>query len=145
MLLNIKAKFLLTAGVIASAAAVWHLLCIWGGTSWFIFARAPIQIIESSQQGTFLAPLGSIAIAGLMFACTAFALSAIGLVRNIAFTRTALIAIATLCIIRSLIIIPALIRADTWNIIASSVWLYVGVCFLVGAITFHNLKPTTNS
>ena len=140
MLLNIKAKFLLSAGVIASAAAVWHLLCIWGGTSWFIFARAPIQIIESSQQGTFLAPLGSIAIAGLMFACTAF-----GLVRNIVLTRTALIAIATLCIIRSLIIIPALMRADTWNIIASSVWLYVGVCFLVGAITFNNLKPNKNN
>ena len=84
-------------------------------------------------------------LAGLMFACTAFALSAIGLVRNIVLTRTALIVIATLCIIRSLIIIPALIRADTWNIIASSVWLYLGVCFLMGAVTFHNLKPNTNS
>ena len=70
MSFSVKSKLLISGGVIASAAAIWHLLCIWGGPSWFAFARAPKQLIDSAQQGTLLAPVGTVIVAVLMFACT---------------------------------------------------------------------------
>lgn len=134
---SVQSKLLISAGVIASASAIWHLLCIVGGPSWFAFARAPQQIIESAQQGTMLAPIGTIVVAILMFACTVFAFSAVGLIRKVPLLKSALITISLLCILRALIAIPTLynsIGLDIWQIVASTVWLYVGICFLAGSI-----------
>lgn len=139
---SIQAKLLLSAGVIACLAAVWHLLCIWGGPSWFAFARAPQQIIQSAQHGTLLAPIGTIIVAGLMFSCSVFAFSAIGLIRQIPLTKPALITIAFLCILRGLIAIPTFyshVGFDIWQIIASTVWFYVGICFLFGSVEYHKI------
>ena len=129
-------KLLTSAGVVAFAAAIWHLLCILGGPSWYSFARAPHVLIESAQQGTYLAPVVTIIVAGLMFICSAYALSAAGLMRKIPLTTAALATIALICIIRALIAAPLLIRStelDIWQLVASSIWLYVGICFLLGA------------
>lgn len=137
---NVKSKLLISGGVIASAAAIWHLLCIWGGPSWFAFARAPKQLIDSAQQGTLLAPVGTVIVAGLMFACTVFAFSAVGLIRKVPLVKPALITIALLCTVRGLIAIPTFVTAagvDIWQIVASTVWLFVGVCFIAGSIE-HN-------
>ena len=134
---SLISKFLISAGVIAAASAVWHLLCILGGPSWFAFARAPQQIIESAQQGTLLAPIGTVIVAGLMFACTIFAFSAVGLIRKVPLLKSALITISLLCTLRGLIAIPFLVTTtglDVWEVIASSVWFYVGICFIVGSI-----------
>jgi len=143
--LNIKSKLLVSAGIIASAAAIWHLLCIFGGPSWFAFARAPVQIIASSEQGTLLAPLGTIVIAGLMFACTVFAFSAVGLIKKVPLLKPALITIATLCTLRGIIAIPSFNTSaglDVWQIIASTVWFYVGVCYIVGSVEHHKVSKS---
>ncbi|MDP5138301.1 hypothetical protein ORJ04_20340 [Rheinheimera baltica] len=137
MSFSVKSKLLISGGVIASAAAIWHLLCIWVGPSWFAFARAPKQIIDSAQQGTLLAPVGTVIVAGLMFACTVFAFSAVGLIRKVPLVKPALITIALLCALRGLIGIPTFVTSaglDIWQIVASTVWLYVGVCFIAGSI-----------
>jgi hypothetical protein len=137
MNLSVQSKLLMSAGVIAAASAIWHLLCIVGGPSWFAFARAPQQIIDSAQQGTLLAPLGTIVVAALMFACTVFSFSAAGLIRKVPLLKSALMTISLLCIVRGLIAIPILVTPtglDIWEVIASSVWLYVGICFLAGSI-----------
>ena len=94
MKLSIKSKFLITGGIIAGLAAIWHLLCIVGGPSWLAFARAPPVIIESSRQGTMLAPIGAAIIAGLMFACTAYSFSSAGLIRRIPLIKPALVTIS---------------------------------------------------
>jgi len=128
-------KLLISAGVIAAVAAIWHLLCILGGPSWFAFARAPQQVIESAQQGTLLAPLSTLVVAGLMFTCSAFAFSAARLIRSLPLLKSALITITILCILRALSAIPSLVYAndlDLWQLVASSVWLYTGICFLAG-------------
>jgi hypothetical protein len=93
MNLSIQSKLLMSAGVIAAASTIWHLLCIVGGPSWFAFARAPQQIIDSAQQGTLLAPLGTIVVAALMFACTVFSFSAAGLIRKVPLLKSALMTI----------------------------------------------------
>ena len=103
----------------------------------FVFARAPQQIIESAQQGTLLAPIGTVIVAGLMFACTIFAFSAVGLIRKVPLFKPALITISLLCTLRGLIAIPFLVTTtglDVWEVIASSVWFYVGLCFIAGSI-----------
>lgn len=130
-------KLLISAGIIAVAAAIWHLLCILGGPSWFEFARAPQPIIDSAKQGTLLAPIGTIIVASLMFACSIFAFSAAGMIRKVPLLKAALITIAVLCTVRGLIALPILVTPsglDVWELVASSVWLYVGACFIVGSI-----------
>ena len=144
---SVKSKLLISGGVIASAAAIWHLLCIWGGPSWFAFARAPKQLIDSAQQGTLLAPVSTLIVAGLMLACTVFAFSAAGLIRKVPLVKPALITIALLCTVRGLVGIPTFVTAagvDIWQIVASTVWLYVGICFIVGSIEhITDLKSST--
>lgn len=135
MSFKVTSKLLISAGVIAAVAAIWHLLCILGGPSWFAFARAPQQVIESAQQGTLLAPLSTLVVAGLMFTCSAFAFSAARLIRSLPLLKSALITITILCILRALSAIPSLVYAndlDLWQLVASSVWLYTGICFLAG-------------
>jgi len=139
---SLKSKLLISAGVIASASALWHLLCILGGPSWFVFARAPQQIIDSAHQGTLLAPLGTITVASLMFTCTVFAFSAVGLVRKIPLVYPALITISVLCLSRGVVAIPSLLTStelDLWQLIASSVWFYVGICFTLGSIEQYTI------
>ena len=140
-----KPTLLISAGIISFAAAIWHLLCILGGPSWFAFARAPQQIIASSVQGTWLAPIGTIMVAGLMFACAIFAFSAAGLMRKVPLTMPALMTIATLCILRGLSAIPNFVTnsgPDIWQIVASTVWFYVGVCFTIGCINYRRKIKT---
>ena len=140
--ISVQSQLLISAGVIASASAIWHLLCIFGGPSWFVFARAPQQIIESAQQGTMLAPISTVFVASLMFACTVFSFSAAGLIRKVPLLKSALITIASLCMLRGLIVIPTLATStglDIWQIVASTVWFYVGICFLAGSIEQYKL------
>ena len=139
---SIQSKLLISAGIITSASAVWHLLCIFGGPSWFAFARAPQQIIDSAAQGTLLAPIGTMIVASLMFACTIFAFSAVGLIRKVPLLKLALITIAVLCTLRGLIAIPTFVASsglDIWQIVASSIWFYVGICFIAGSIEQYRL------
>jgi hypothetical protein len=144
--INYKFKLLILAGIIAGLSAVWHLLCIVGGPSWFIFARAPSVIITSAQQGTLLAPIGTIIVAALMFSCTIYAFSGAGLIRKIPLLKSALVTISILCLLRVVVVAPSLLYssfADTWQVIATSVWLFVGVCFLLGSIAQFGGKIST--
>lgn len=141
MTFSIKSQLLISAGIIASASAVWHLLCIFGGPSWFAFARAPQHIIDSAKQGTLIAPISTVIVASLMFSCTLFAFSAVGLVRKLPLIRPALITIAVLCTLRGLVAIPTLITStnlDVWQLIASTVWFYVGICFAAGSLEHYS-------
>jgi hypothetical protein len=142
---SVKSKLLISAGVIACASSIWHLLCIFGGAHWFAFARAPQQIIDSSQQGTLLAPIGTVIVASLMFSCTVFAFSAAGLIRKVPLLKSALMTISILCILRGLIAIPTFVNStglDLWQIIASTVWFYVGICFAAGSIEQYSLSKS---
>jgi len=133
--------FLIIGGVIAGLTAIWHLLMIVGGPSWYAFARAPQYIIESANAGTFTAPVSAIAIAILMLSCTLYSFSAAGLIRKIPLLKSALIIISLICIARGLFISPIFYPIKllgTWHLVASSVWLFVGLCFLLGVMKQFN-------
>src|SRR3954470_12024163 len=135
--------FLIIAGAIAGLAAIWHLLMIFGGPSWYAFARAPQYIVESANAGTFTAPVSAIATAILMLTCTLYSFSAAGLIRKIPLLKFALIIIALVCITRGLVISPLFYPIKllgTWHLVASSVWFFVGLCFLLGVMKQFNHK-----
>jgi hypothetical protein len=72
-----------------------------------------------------------------MFMCGIFAFSAVGLIRKVPLLKPALMTISLLCLLRAIIAVPVLVLPtgiDVWEVIASSVWLYVGICFLIGAL-----------
>jgi len=141
--LSIKSHFLITGGIIAGLAAIWHLLCLIGGVGWLAFARAPLAIIESYKQGTALAPIATVIIAGLMFACAAYAFSSAGLIRKIPLLKSALVTISVLCLLRATLVMPRIVResfTDTWQIVASAVFFFVGICFLLGSIEAFSVK-----
>lgn len=137
MVAGIKSKLLIIAGVIAAATAIWHWLCIIGGLSWYAFAHAPPPILESVRQGTLLAPAGAFIIGLLFFSCTMFAFSGAGLTRKIPLLKSALATIALLCLVRGGIGIAHLVLArnlDRWELVASPVWFFCGICFLLGFV-----------
>lgn len=141
--LGIQEKFIAAGGIIASLVAIWHVLMIAGGPSWYAFARAPQYIVDSAAEGTLIAPLGAIAIALLMFICAAYAFSAAGLLKKIPLVKPALTTIAVICLVRSLILSPiffSLEQLGVWHLVASSGWFFVGVCFLLGAIKQFSKK-----
>lgn len=141
--MNVKSKLLIAGGCIAAITAIWHLICIVGGPDWYVFARAPKIVVDSARQGTLLAPLSTAVIAVLMFTCTLYAFSGAGVIRKIPFLKSALIVISFICLVRALVVIPYLIssKLDTWELVASSCWFFVGICFLMGTLhQFGNKK-----
>lgn len=53
------------------------------------------------------------------------------------YLKSALITIAFFCTLRGLIAIPMFVTStgsDIWQIFASTVWFYVGICFITGSI-----------
>lgn len=134
--LNNHLKLLVLGGVVAALAAIWHLLCIIGGPGWYEFARAPLPIIKSAYEGTLLAPVSTTVIAILMLTCTAYSFSGAGLIKPIPLLKTALFVISFICLLRALSVVPFLLhpKFDTWELVAGCGWLFVGVCFLIGAL-----------
>ena len=143
MKFSINDKFLIVGGVIAGFAALWHLLMIVGGPNWYAFARAPLYVVQSAKEGTFIAPVGAVAIAVLMFTCTAYSFSGAGVFRKIPLLKLALPTISFICLVRGLYISPvffSLKALGTWHLIASAVWFFVGICFLLGAYSQFRAK-----
>jgi hypothetical protein len=146
--MNIRAKLLVIAGIIAAATAIWHWLCIFGGLSWYAFAHAPPIVLESVKQATLLAPAGAFIIGLLFLSCTVFAFSAAGLIRKIPLLKSALASIALLCLVRGGIGIAHLVLAqhlDRWELVASPVWFFCGVCFLLGFVEQYKMTRLGSS
>lgn len=143
MVVGIKSKLLVLAGIIAAGTAIWHWVCILGGLSWYAFAHAPPPILESVRQGTLLAPAGAFIIGILFFSCTIFAFSGAGLIRKTPLLKSALATISLLCLVRGGVGIAQLLLAhnlDKWELVASPVWFFCGICFLLGFVDQFRLK-----
>lgn len=124
------------AGIIALIGVAIHLGAIIGGVSWFIFFGAPRSVVQSARDGTWLAPVSSLVIAGLMAICAAYAFSALGKMRRLPLLRTGLVCMAGICLVRALILWPLMIThpelRNTFEIVASIVWGLAGVGFVFG-------------
>ncbi len=124
------------AGAIATIGALIHVVVIVVGPPWYAFFGAPPAIVASARDGTWLAPVSTMVIAMLMGICAAYAFSAAGLTRRLPLLRLALGTIATICLVRALILIPFAIGypqlRNTFEVCAAIVWGVAGVGFAAG-------------
>lgn len=129
-------RWLHLSGWGALAGALIHVAAIAGGPSWFHFFRAPPQVVESARAGTWLAPVSALAIAAAMALCAAYAFSAAGRLPRLPLMRTALAAIAAICLLRAAGTIPIYLYwpqlIDTFEIVAAIIWGAIGLGFAAG-------------
>jgi hypothetical protein len=121
-----------------------------GRADWVAYFRAPAAIVQSMRDGGWLGPLSGLAIAALMQLAGCYALSAAGAIRRLPLLRTGLVALATLGLLRGLIIplsllaYPALVAGyQTFDWVAATIWGSIGLCFAIGAA--GSLSPEMRS
>ena len=127
------------AGISAFLGGLLHVIALIGGADWIYFFHAPPSVVESARLGTWLAPVSTLLITVLMWLCGLYALSAAGYLRRLPLLRTGLFVVAFICIVRGLIFIPLIMinsawlkRFDTFEIVASVIWLAIGIFFALG-------------
>ena len=142
-----KNTWLTLAGSGAFLGGLLHIVAILAGPDWIAFFQAPPVIVESAHQGTWLAPVASLVITGLMWLCSFYAFSGAGLLPRVYLLCTGLGVIAAICILRGMIAIPLLIwRPILWNhlgwfeLIASLIWFSIGVFYAYGLRTLQHFE-----
>ena len=140
-----RVAFLVAAGIALFGALV-HWAALFVSPDWAAFLRAPGWVVDSFRNGTWVGPVGGIAIGALMLLCALYSFASIRWIGWIPLTRIALPVIATICILRGLLVIPLLLHAPTgFNIVGSLIWLIAGICFLVGAWSHWRLLKRNTS
>ena len=121
------------------SGAVLHLVVLAAGPKWIAFVGAPESVVESAERGTWLAPFSTVGIAAFLVIFGAYALAGAGVIRRLPLTRTMLVFVSVVFIVRGIIIVPLLLAGRVnWSalpdlfVVGSSVFiLAVGV--LTGA------------
>ena len=94
--------------------AIVHVVGLIGGPDWIAFLGAPTWAVESARNGTWIAPVGTLAIAGLLCFWSAYALSGAHILRKLPFLKPILGITAFILIARGVIFLPLLPKWD-WS------------------------------
>jgi len=134
---------------ISLCGVVIHVGALVAGLSWLTFFNAPASVIESYKSGTWLAPVSCLAIAGLMGICAYWAASTLAWVRRPPLQSVGIAAMATVCIVRALLL-PVLAIShpelrNTFEVVAAIVWGLAGVGFAVSLTLIKAKRETLNS
>ncbi|REL31607.1 hypothetical protein [Thalassotalea euphylliae] len=139
MTINVKSAAqisLVLAATIAFVTAIAHLSCIWLGEACYSAQMAPEVIIESAQQGTWLAPIGTVLAASIFVIIGLYNLSAAQILRPLPLYIFANYFIAAMCIIRGILPLQLWLRkperVSEEALIAGLMWLATGVLILSG-------------
>ncbi|MBL8509317.1 hypothetical protein [Chitinimonas sp. JJ19] len=129
---------LLLAAAIALFGAVIHFVAPLFGPGWYAFFGAPPQVVASAVAGSWLAPVSTLAIGGLMLLAGLYAFSAAGVMRRLPLTGAALWVLAVLCTLRGFILVPVWLWAPqlltTFEVVAALVWLVAGLGYIAGVL-----------
>jgi hypothetical protein len=131
-------SWLMTAGGLSIAAALLHLGCLVGGAPWFRALGAGEGVVRAAERGELFPVIGTIFIAAVLFGWAAYAFSAAGILMKLPLTRTALVAISSVLLLRGLAV-PAM---QAWRPDLSQSFIYTtaaictiyGLIFLIGTI-----------
>ena len=134
--------WLLIAALGSTLGALLHLVvALSWRADWIAYFRAPAIIVRLVRDGSWLGALVGLVIAALMQVAGFYALAAAGILPRLPMTRTALIFLAVIGMLRgfaipiSLLFSPNLIhRYVMFDWIAASIWGCLGICFAVGAV-----------
>jgi len=128
--------FLVLAAFIAVGNAIAHLSCLYFGPECYSAQMAPVQLVESARNGTFLAPIANMMVSIIFIIWGLYALSAAGLIRKLPLLKIGIYSIATLCLIRGLLPLQLWLRyPERINDIALYYgigWLITGLFFVIG-------------
>jgi hypothetical protein len=129
------------AAAIAAVGALIHVAAIPAGPAWYAWFGAPPSVVASARAGTWLAPVGAVAIALLMATCGWYAGAALGIVRRPPLLRSGLAAMAAVCLPRALILVPLAVThpelRTTFQVVAAIMWGLAGVGFALGCARVH--------
>ncbi len=131
--MKIARALVVVAVFISSCGVVIHIGALFAGLSWLTFFNAPTTVVESYKSGTWLAPASCLAIASLMCTCAYWSASTLAWVRRPPLQCTGLAAMATVCIVRALLL-PMLAFShpelrNTFEVVAAIVWGLAGTGF----------------
>ena len=127
--------WLLAAGWMSVAASLLHLAVIVGGPDWYRFFGAGEKMACAAERGSPTPILMTLAIATVLAVWAAFAFSAAGVWRQLPLTRTALVAITSVLLLRGVlgftpVFLP--IPSLAFKLWSSAICLGMGLCFAIG-------------
>ena len=123
---------LLLGAFLSAAAAIAHLACIAIGAPAYRFMGAGERTARAAEAGQLRPTLVTVAIAGVLFAWAAFALSGAGVVGPLPLTKLALVAISIAYLGRA-VAFPLIKSHFPGN--SSTFWLVSsGICGLIGLV-----------
>lgn len=133
---NIGITALVMVATIAVFTALAHMACIPLGEGCYRAQLAPEAIVQSSIDGTWIAPIGTLFISSLFVLVALFALSAARIIRPLPLLSFSIYTISTLCIIRGTATLPLSLmfpdQVTTFVVTAGITWLLSGLLCLGG-------------
>lgn len=130
-------NILLVVGAALSAvAAVLHLCVIAGGAPWYRFFGAGEEMARAAEAGRLFPAVVTFAIALVLALWAVYALSGAGAIRQLPWTKPALMAITSVYLARGLAVVPLLtwMRSESTPFLvwSSVICLGYGLVHLVG-------------
>ena len=129
-------KWLVIGGWLSLAAALLHVVCIFGGGDYYRFFGAGEEMARADEAGSWMPAIMTSGIALILAIWAAYAFSGAGLLRRLPLMRTALIIISAIYLLRGLFIIPIMIEPamrSPFNIWSSLIVLGYGITYAIGA------------
>lgn len=128
--------FLCFGAFIAIGTGLAHFSCVFFGAECYRLQMAPEVIVESARNGTWLAPVAALLIAGLFVVLGLYALSGARLIRRLPLLTLGIYGIGITCVIRGLLPLQLWVRhpekVSEPVIIVGLVWLLAGLLYLTG-------------
>jgi len=150
-------RYLILAGIAASAGAALHIAILFGGPDWYAFFGAPRGLVEMARAGNLRAPISCLVIAAFLTLLAGYAFSGAGVIRRLPFLRFGLASIAAILILRGVLFVPLIVfrpgslagicdcrDVDSFIIVTSALCLGLGVGYALGALAGpgNSPKPT---
>jgi len=132
----VRNPWLVAGGVLSAAAALLHLAIIAGGPDWYRFFGAGEGMARMAERGMLRPALMAIGIAAILAVWAAYAFAGAGLIRRLPLIRTALVAIASIYLLRGLVLVPLLLIrpeiVDAFTVWSSLIVLVYGLAYAIG-------------
>ena len=130
-------KLLVFAGALSVIAALLHIGVIMGGPDWYRFFGAGEELASLAERGSWYPAMLTFGIAVVLFVWGLYAFSGAGLLhRRFPFLKTGLVVIATIYLIRGLVLFPAYLfkpeLVDAFAIWSSLICLVYGLAYAIG-------------
>ena len=127
---------LICAGMLSAVAALLHLGCIYFGAPWYRFFGAGEQMAIMAEQGSIQPTMITSGITIVLGVWSLYAFSAAGMIMTLPFTRTVLIIISGIYLLRGIagffFISHPLGRSAEFWMWSSSICLLIALVHIIG-------------